>query len=211
VLLSAGRIEENKGFHILARALAALSVGDTVLPPWHWVLVGDGPFRPRLEHTVRQLGLSERVLLTGYVATEELRGWYRAADLFVHPTLYEGSSIVTLEAMARELPVVATKAGGLPDKVLPGTNGWLVEPGDPTALAVAITEALRARPRLPELGRASRRLVEAQFSWPSAVAALIEVIREVVRSPGPFLASVGRPAKPPHGEGGGGACRPRAG
>jgi glycosyltransferase involved in cell wall biosynthesis len=178
VLVSAGRLEQNKGFHILARSLALLPKNAS-LPEWRWVLVGDGPFRSRLERTIRELKLSDRVRLPGFVSTEELHGWYRAADLFVHPTLYEGSSIVTLEAMARELPVVATRAGGLPDKVLPGTNGWLVEPGDVDALAGAVSEALRAGPRLAEMGRASRRLVEEQFSWTSAVGALISAIREV--------------------------------
>ena len=63
----------------------------------------------------------------------------RRATLFVHPTLYEGSSLVTLEAMAHRRAVVATNAGGLPDKVRPGVNGWLVAPGDPAALAAAIS------------------------------------------------------------------------
>lgn len=178
VFLSAGRLEENKGFHVLARALSSVASARTPAPEWRWVLVGDGPFRRQLEDTIRRLGLSQRVRLPGFVATEELHGWYRAADLFVHPTLYEGSSIVTLEAMARGLPVVATRAGGLPDKVLPGINGWLVEPGDADALAAAVAGALRAGPRLTEMGRASRRLVEERFSWTSAVAALLGVLRE---------------------------------
>ena len=91
--------------------------------------------------------LRDRVILTGRVDDPTLHAWYEAATLFVHPTLYEGSSLVTLEAMAHRRAVVATTAGGLPDKVRPGVNGWLVEPGRPDALAAAMSGALaRSRP-----------------------------------------------------------------
>lgn len=182
VLLSVGRIEDNKGFHVLARALSDLGSADATggaarRPEWRWVIVGDGPTRRSLERALREHGIAARTLLTGRVSTRELHGWYRAADVFVHPTLYEGSSIVTLEAMAHGLPVVATTAGGLPDKVVPGVTGWLVKPGDAAALAQAIAEVLREASGLPALGRAGRRLVEERFSWPSAVQALMAVVR----------------------------------
>ena len=185
VLLSAGRLEDNKGFHVLVRALSDLLPANGAGPAdrrqeWRWVLVGDGPARRRLERATRKLGIASRTLLAGHVSTPELHGWYRAADLFVHPTLYEGSSIVTLEAMAHGLPVVATMAGGLPDKVVPALTGWLVEPGDSRRLAQAITEALQHPSRLPGLGRAGRALVEERFSWPAAVQALMAVVSELV-------------------------------
>jgi len=185
VLLSAGRLEDNKGFHVLARALSDLLPRNGSAPAagrseWRWVLVGDGPARPRLERAVREHGIASRTLLAGHVTTPELHGWYRAADVFVHPTLYEGSSIVTLEAMAHGLPVVATMAGGLPDKVVPALTGWLVKPGDSIALAQAVSEALQDPSRLPGLGRAGRALVEERFSWPAAVQVLMAVVRELV-------------------------------
>ena len=186
VLLSAGRLEDNKGFHVLVRALSNLMATegakpDHSRPRWRWVLVGDGPARPRLERAVRESGLAPRTLLAGRVSARELHGWYRAADVFVHPTLYEGSSIVTLEAMAHGLPVVATTAGGLPDKVMPGVTGWLVKPADPAGLSQAISEALRDPERRADLGRAARSLVEERYAWPSAVQALIAVVRECRR------------------------------
>ena len=91
--------------------------------------------------------------------------------MFVHPTLYEGSSLVTLEAMAHRRAIVATRAGGLPDKVRPGENGWLVPPGDAAALGAALLEAAGQRDALPRLGASSRRLVEASFAWPAVAAA----------------------------------------
>ncbi|HEY8535555.1 MAG TPA: glycosyltransferase family 4 protein, partial [Vicinamibacterales bacterium] len=95
LLVSVGRIEANKGFADLAAALALLPAAVA----WRWVLVGDGPARPALEHTLRASGIASRVLITGRVDDRTLHAWYDAADLFVHPTRYEGSSLVTLEAM----------------------------------------------------------------------------------------------------------------
>ena len=99
-------------------------------------------------------------VLTGRLPDRELHAWYEAANLFVHPTLYKGSSLVTLEAMAHRRAVVATTAGGLTDKVRPGVNGWLVPPGDASALAAAISGALGRPEQLPAFGLAGRAIVE---------------------------------------------------
>jgi glycosyltransferase involved in cell wall biosynthesis len=174
LLLSVGRLEANKGFDVLVRALGALAA-DGTLPAsgWRWVLVGDGPMRPHLDRVIASSGLSARVHLPGRVSDDELVGWYRAATLFVHPTLYEGSSLVTLEAMACGRAIVATRAGGLPDKVKPGVNGWLVPPGDPAALARALREALADRPRLEVMGTESRAIVERSFAWDAVIGEVI--------------------------------------
>ena len=184
VLLSVGRLEENKGFHVLAAALAHLQAGVGGAAGWHWVLVGDGPFRSTIASTIEGAGLSSRVHLAGRVDERELAGWYEAADVFVHPTLYEGSSLVTLEAMAYGKPVVATRAGGLPDKVRPGETGWLVEPGSPPALAGAIGEALaETGDRLTRFGTAGRALVEQAFAWPVVAAQLDALYDALLRRP----------------------------
>jgi glycosyltransferase involved in cell wall biosynthesis len=160
LLLSVGRVEANKGFADLADALACMTAS-----PWRWVLVGDGPNRTSLAARIAALGLSERMRLVGRVDDRTLHAWYDAADLFVHPTRYEGSSLVTLEAMLHRKPVVATRAGGLPDKVLPGQTGWLTEPGDPQALAAALDEAIRARQVWRRFGQAGRDVLEMTFDW----------------------------------------------
>ena len=191
LLLSVGRLEENKGFHVLASALAELGAGGRAgggdraggrLSPWRWVLVGDGPFRPRIASAIEAAGLAAQVQLAGRVSEAELAAWYAAADLFVHPTLYEGSSLVTLEAMACGKPVVATRAGGLPDKVRPGETGWLVEPGAPAALADALAEALhQSNDTLARFGAAGRSLVEDAFAWPVVAAQLEALYAALVR------------------------------
>ncbi len=78
------------------------------------------PYRRSLESAIREAGISTQTVLAGRVDRCDLHAWYEAADLFVHPSLYEGSSLVTLEAMAHRKAVVATRAGGLPDKFDPG-------------------------------------------------------------------------------------------
>ncbi len=183
VLLSVGRLEESKGFHVLVAALAALRdhSGPVAAGRWRWVLAGDGPFRNALHSAIGAAGLTANVHLAGRVSDGDLHAWYETADLFVHPTLYEGSSLVTLEAMAHRRAVVATTAGGLPDKVRPGINGWLVPPGDASALAAAISGALGAPMRLLEMGRAGREIVEREFSWEAAAAATLRLYDELLR------------------------------
>ena len=180
LLLSVGRLETNKGFHILIRALAMLAQQNALPARWRWVLVGDGPRRAQLEREIAAAGLTAHVVLTGRADAGDLHGWYEAATLFVHPTLYEGSSLVTLEAMAHRRPVVASRAGGLPDKVIPGVTGWLVPPGNEEALAAAIGKALADAARLQAMGIAGRALVDKEFSWRAATDRLLNVYSELL-------------------------------
>jgi glycosyltransferase involved in cell wall biosynthesis len=122
------------------------------------------------------------MIMRGRVEDEELHGWYEAATLFVHPTLYEGSSLVTLEAMAHARPVIATRAGGLPDKVVPGMNGWLVDPGRAEQLTGALREALTARTMLPQMGLGGRALAEREFAWPVVAGRLVDLYRRLIGS-----------------------------
>jgi glycogen(starch) synthase len=182
VLLSVGRLEENKGFHVLAAALGALRRDGARLPEgrWRWVVIGEGPYRRRLEHEIAAAGLADVTVLAGRADDRTLHAWYEAATLFVHPTLYEGSSLVTLEAMAHRRAVVATNAGGLPDKVRPGVNGWLVAPGDPAALAAAISGAAGDPRTLDAYGIAGRAIVEREFSWDAAGKATLQLYDELL-------------------------------
>jgi glycosyltransferase involved in cell wall biosynthesis len=181
LLLSVGRLETNKGFDVLLSALHGLARdGLLATRTWRWVLIGDGPMATSLRREIVSRGLHANVVTPGRVPDDQLHAWYEAATCFVHPTLYEGSSLVTLEAMAHRRPVVASRAGGLPDKVIPGVNGWLVEPGDQRALAAAIELALSDPARLQQMGIESRAIVESEFSWPSVVTRLLELYAELL-------------------------------
>jgi len=181
ILLSVGRLEASKGFHVLLRALAAVrDHGALEGHDWRWVVLGDGPYRPMLEMLASELGIEAHTRFLGRVSDREMHAWHELATLFVHPTLYEGSSLVTLEAMAHRRAVVASAAGGIPDKVHPGRNGWLVRPGDPSALAAAISGALSDPARLAHYGLAGREIVEREFSWASAGDQTVALYRELL-------------------------------
>lgn len=182
VLLSVGRLEHNKGFDLLARALSHAAGPGSRLEAqgWRWVVAGAGPFRKTLTALVESLGLSSHVIFAGRVSDHDLHAWYEAATLFVHPTRYEGSSLVTLEAMAHRRPVIATRAGGLPDKVQPGVTGWLVDVEDVPGLSAAISDAVSDPRRLAAFGSAGRQLVESRFAWPVLVDMLLDVYRHTI-------------------------------
>ena len=180
LLVAAGRLEANKGFDVLVRALAQLAAAGRAAPPWHAVVIGDGPRRRPLQRQVQAAGLGGRIHLVGRVPDAAVHAWYAAATLFVHPTLYEGSSLVTLEAMAHRRAVVASAAGGIPDKVTPGVTGFLVPPGDAGALAAALRSALSNRSRLAAMGQAGRAAVERQFTWTAATDRLLALYEDVL-------------------------------
>ncbi|HET7698165.1 MAG TPA: glycosyltransferase family 4 protein [Vicinamibacterales bacterium] len=181
VLLSVGRLEASKGFHVLLRALAAArDHGGLEGLAWRWVALGDGPHRAALERLAAELGVQRQVRFLGRVSDTDMHAWHEVSTLFVHPTLYEGSSLVTLEAMAHRRAVVASAAGGIPDKVRPGGNGWLVPPGDPSALAAAISGAIADPARLARYGAAGRMIVEREFSWTAAGDATVALYRRLL-------------------------------
>ena len=164
VFLSVGRLESYKGFEDAAAALTALHVDRRLGDAWAWVIVGEGPGAARLRGRLTP-AVARHVHFAGRASDSLLHALYERADLFVHPTHYEGSSLVTLEAMAHGRAVVATRAGGIPDKVQDGVTGLLVEPGDRAGLASALGAIAPDRPRREAMGGAGRRRVRAAFAW----------------------------------------------
>jgi glycosyltransferase involved in cell wall biosynthesis len=163
VFLSVGRLEGYKGFGDVLAALARAHEGGGLGEGWRWVAVGSGGDGAALRAAV-PTHLRERVLLPGRVDEALLHGLYATADAFVHATRYEGSSLVTLEAMAHALPVVATRAGGIPDKVVDGETGWLVEPGDVDGLATRLRDVARDPHAARAAGRRGQERVRRSFS-----------------------------------------------
>ena len=177
LFLSVGRLEAYKGFGDVLRALARLHERGELPATWAWVVLGEGPEGERLAYDLvrreallpsgRGAGLAAHVHLAGRVSETVLHALYARADVFVHATRYEGSSLVTLEAMAHSLPVCATRAGGIPDKVVDGETGFLVEPRDVEALARRLLELASAPERRAEMGRRGRERALGLFGWPS--------------------------------------------
>jgi glycogen(starch) synthase len=166
LMLSVSRLERNKGYHVYADVLAQAHQAGWLPADWRWVLVGDGKERQALATQVAQLGIAAHVTFAGRMSDNDLQNMYAASDFFVHPTLYEGSSLVTLEAMIHQRPVLASAAGGIPDKVFTGVNGILVAPGDAVALRAGLQQMLAARQMWPAWGAAGANIVRTQFDWP---------------------------------------------
>ncbi len=179
-LLSVGRLERNKGFHILISALATLR--DRLPPGWRWLLVGQGKERAALEAQARQAGIGAHVVFAGRLSDDELHNLYEEVDLVVHPTLYEGSSLVTLEAMIHRKPVVASAAGGIPDKVFDNRNGYLATPGDAGDLAAKLLAALERRDQWPAWGEESVRIVQTTFDWPVVARQTRDLYQELLKT-----------------------------
>lgn len=163
-VLTLCRLVPKKGLPHLLEAAAELrrrGVGD-----FEVVVGGDGPERARLEAQAQQLGLDGVVRFVGTLLSEDVRSAYRAADLFVLPSVIlengdrDGIPNVLVEAMAMGVPVVSTRVSGIPELVEDGVSGRLVAPADSGALADAVAELMRSaelRAALAEGGRAAVR------------------------------------------------------
>ncbi len=175
IIVSLARIEPNKGLDVLAAALG--TIRDALPAGWRWLHLGDGAARPRVEAAIARAGIGAHATLLGRLPDAELHRTLATATLFVHPTRYEGSPLVMLEAMAHRLPIVASAVGGIPDKVIPDETGWLVPPDDPAALGAAIRSALTEPPAiLHAVGERGRARVLAHFSLTQVVDELIALL-----------------------------------
>jgi glycosyltransferase involved in cell wall biosynthesis len=152
VLLAVARLTDQKGIDVAIRALAELP-DDTVL-----VVLGEGPERATLLRLARDLGLESRVFLLGRVP--DVAAWLGRATVLVHPARWEGFGLGVLEAMLAGLPVVATNVSALPELIVDGETGVLVEPNDAAALARGIARALDR----PELGAGGLERARSEFS-----------------------------------------------
>jgi glycosyltransferase involved in cell wall biosynthesis len=154
-----GRLyEPKKGLAVFLEAAAR--VADAV-PRARFVLAGDGPAREALERRAAEPDLAGRVRFAG--ARRDVHRLLAAYDLFVQPSLWEGFGLTVLEAMAMERAVVATAVGGQPGIVRDGIDGVLVPPGDPRALAAAVTALLGDAGRRTRSGSAGRARALAEF------------------------------------------------
>ncbi len=123
---------------------------------------------------VRELGLVDRVVFPGFVPAEELPWWYRAAELFVYPSLFEGFGLPVLEAMACGTPTITSATSSLPE--VAGDAALLVDPDDTRALAACIGRVL-AEPELAAAMRSAGLSQASRFSWGRTAAETAAVYR----------------------------------
>lgn len=152
---SVGRLDAQKGYDVLIRAVSTL-------PSVQLVLVGDGPERGELERLATELGMRERLHLPGW--TDSARAHLASFDVFALPSRYEGFPLSILEAMSSGLPVVATDVGDVREAVRPGRTGLLVQPDDAVGLADALRRVLGDGAERSAMGLAARKLAQRHFT-----------------------------------------------
>lgn len=184
-ILSVGRLVEKKGYDDVLRALAVLKNGSLTAEPFRFEFlhIGDGEEGEKIRRMAAELGLEKVVKFMGTLPHEQVIPFYRTSHLFVLGCKkaangdQDGLPNVILEAMAVGIPVVATNFSAIPEAVVHGETGILVEPGRPEALALAIAEACgNYGLSLERAGRARKRVEEKfdQNIWIGRLHALLE-------------------------------------
>lgn len=178
VLAVVAQLIERKGHQVLLDALPAVLQRH---PETRVLLFGQGPLRDKLAESIEQRGLQTVVSLAGF--RNDLAHVLPALDLVVHPAFMEGLGVSLLQAAACGVPIVACRAGGIPEIVRDGVNGRLVEPGDVDGLAASINAVLDDPELAHRYGEAGRRIVSDDFSIPAMVAGNWAVYRELLDTP----------------------------
>jgi len=172
-----GRLTPQKGpayFVNAARLVAAR------LPEVRFVVVGDGPLRPAIERQIASAGLRERVVMAG--ERDDIPALLGLVDVVVLPSLWEGLPYVLMEALAAGKAVVATRVGGIPDVVIDGVNGLLVQSRDAVALAGAMLKLLENGACRATIQEAARNTAAARPGLDTMVALLSDVYEGVYES-----------------------------
>ncbi|HEV8315914.1 MAG TPA: glycosyltransferase [Vicinamibacterales bacterium] len=177
VIGAVGRLESEKRYDVLIDAVAALR---NRFPLLRLALVGEGSWRPRLEALVAQHGLQKRCTLLGY--RRDVVRISQAFDLFIQSSDDEGTSNALLEAMALEIPIVATDVGGTSELITSDVHALLVRPGDVSALASAVEQTVAHPASTRARVRAARERVEGPLSFAARNRALEAIYERLIAS-----------------------------
>lgn len=177
ILLSVGRLVERKGVDTVISSLPEVV---KKIPNLIYLIAGNGPYNNYLKQLVSSLDLEKHVRFIGYVPDEQLPEYYNLCDAFIMPSRTEkgdpeGFGIVFLEAGACGKPVIGSRMGGIPDAVLDGKTGMLVDPLDEREIADAILELLNDENKARKIGECGRRRAE-QLNWEAAADKLKHII-----------------------------------
>lgn len=170
-----GRLSPEKGFDLLIRAVHDLRQGGLSVRA---MIVGEGDDRLRLEALVAELGLGGIVALPGWQS--DVKASFEAMDVFCLSSLREGLPNVLLEAMALEVPCVATRIAGIPKLITDGHDGSLVPAGDQAALTDALRTLLTDGGLRERFRAAGRQTIETRYSFANRMAKLRDLYDELL-------------------------------
>lgn len=173
-IVCVARLAPVKAQHVLVAAVARLAEEGRDV---RLRLVGDGPLRTSLERETRALGIESRVSFEGWLGEDEVRGVLAGSDAFALASFAEGVPVVLMEAMAMEIPCVATFINGVPELIRHERDGLLVAPSDADALAGAIGRLIDDADLRRRLGAAGRRRVIEKYDLARNAERLAEIFR----------------------------------
>jgi len=153
-------------------------------PQTRLLVAGSGELRSQLEALTEQLGLTRNISFLGAIDHQRVPDLLKNVDIFVMPSISEGFGVAAVEAQAMEIPVVATKVGGIPEVVLDGETGLLVELGNSEQLAQAILTLIENPTLRKQMGERGRRHVLANYRWEDNAALMDDLYKSVLNSPG---------------------------
>jgi len=165
-LLTVAELHDSKGIDIMLSALTTLREEDAELP--HYIVLGEGDERWRLEKLIESYDLHEYVHLVGFV--ENAAAYMKAGDIFVLPSRTEALGYVVIEAGMAEVPVVASRVGGIPEIIEHNVNGLLVPPGSGAVLSVALSNLLLDKKKKKTLAQTLNKHVLETFSLEKIVS-----------------------------------------
>lgn len=181
VIVSVGRLVRRKGQDRLIEALPEIR---RAVPSAHLLLVGEGPYRPKLQKIAKKAGVMDAVTFIGRVQYAQLPTYIRVGDIFAMPSRsrwagleVEGLGIVYLEASACGLPVIAGNSGGAPDAVIEGKTGLVVDGTNIGAVSAAVIELLVDLDRAKAMGAAGREWIVDEWSWDLWAGAFAKVLK----------------------------------
>ena len=178
-LFSVGRAVEKKGFDVLIDALASLEKG----LHWRWIHVGGGPIIGALKDRASGLGIGNHIDWRGVQTQGEVIDLYRSSDLFILPSREgadgdrDGLPNVLMEAQSQALACLSTRFSAIPELILDGETGVLVEPGDSEALAAALSRLIRCPQERQRLGHAGFARVREHFDSGYGIRAIATLLR----------------------------------
>lgn len=171
-----GNLFRHKGLHRVLRALSRVPE-----LPWHLVVVGDGPERGRCERRLSRWQMVDRATFLGRLPQAEVQRVLPAVDVLTLPSTQEGMPYVILEAMASGVPVVATAVYGIPEMVVDGETGLLVEPNDVAGLRAALVRLITQTAERRRMGIEARGRFEQFFTLERQIKAIESLYLQVKR------------------------------
>lgn len=177
IILTDSRLVEKNGIEYLIRAVKLLGQNVKLL------IIGDGPLKDSLEKLVNKLELQDSVEFLGEVPYEKIQDYYAIADVFVRPSLSEGFGNVFIQAMAAEIPVVATPVGGILDFLKEDETGFICYEEDPQSTAYQIEYVLdeNHKEEIEPIISSAKKMVMEKYTWEKVAEQMKEIFNALIK------------------------------